>query len=198
MSTAWATEQLPGGFDLLPDRHSFDVLERDVMVRAVLTDAVDSRDVLVIELRGGAPLLVEARDDFGIAGLIRGQKLERDLTVELGVERSKNRPHAADADGFFDQERVDKVARHGQGGRCGNRGYRAGGPPACRAARSTMNRRRLVRSGHVTRIDSWFHFGTRSGGHCILTWCGRLGDQHRLALKSSGLVPWQHFLAVRS
>ena len=107
--------QAARGFDLLPDGHSFDVLEGDVMVRAVLTDAVDPRDVLVIELRGGAPLLVEARDDFGVAGLIGGQELERDLAVELGIECAKNRPHAADADGFFDQERVDKIARHRQG-----------------------------------------------------------------------------------
>ena len=74
-------------------------------------------------------------------------------------------------------------------------------PRVCRrgrAARSPVNRRRFGGSDHVGRIDPRFLFGTRSAGHGILAWCGRLGDQHRLALKSTGFVPWQHFHAVRS
>jgi hypothetical protein len=61
-----------------------------------------------------------------------------------------------------------------------------------------MNRRRVGGNELVARIDPRFLFGTRSGGHSILMWWGQLGDQHPLALKSFGPVPWQHFHAVRS
>ena len=59
-------------FDLLADGHAFDVFKGDVVVGAVLTDAVDPGDVFVIELGRRPPLLVETGDDFGVAGLIRG------------------------------------------------------------------------------------------------------------------------------
>ena len=55
------------------------------MIRPVLSDAEDPRDVLVIESGGRSPLLVEPRDDLGVIGLIRRQQLERDLTVKPGL-----------------------------------------------------------------------------------------------------------------
>ena len=61
-------------FDPLPDGYSFDVLKGDVVMRPVLTDAVHSGDVFVIELRGRPPLLIETRDDLGIVRLDREAK----------------------------------------------------------------------------------------------------------------------------
>ena len=84
--------QRAGCLDPLADRHALDVLEGDVVDRSVLADAVDPRDVLVVELGGGSPLLVEPADDLRVGGLIRRQQLERDLAVELGVERRKTAP----------------------------------------------------------------------------------------------------------
>ena len=163
----------------------------------VLPDAVDPRDILVIELRGRSPLLVEPRDDFGIGGLIGRQELERDLTVELGVEGAKDRPHPADADRFFDQEPVEHIARHRQ-----DRGVAtsAAGERRSilrRAARPAMHRRRARPDAHAAESASVRRCARRQGSGLIAGF-GRLGDRHRLVLNSSGFVPCRYFRARHS
>ena len=61
-----------------------------------------------------------------------------------------------------------------------------------------MHRRQVGRGNLFTEIDSRFLFGTRNGRDFSLRWCRRLGDQHRLAIKSLGLIPWQYFRVGRS
>ena len=102
-----------GRLDPLAEGHALDVLEGDVMERAVLADAEDAGDVLVVELGGRSAFLVESLDDLGVDGLVGREQLEGDLPVELGVQGAEDRPHAAGADGLLQQERADHLARAG-------------------------------------------------------------------------------------
>ena len=99
--------------DPLADRRPLDVLEGDVVILAVVADRVDPRDVLVVELGGGPPFLVEPLDDLDVAGLLGRQELQRDLAVEPGVMRAEDGPHPPDADRLLELERVDPLARPG-------------------------------------------------------------------------------------
>ena len=82
----------PGFFDAMADRHALDVLEGDVVDMSILSDAVDTRDILVIESRGRSPFLVEPTNDLLIGSLVGRQQFERDLAFEPGVERRKTAP----------------------------------------------------------------------------------------------------------
>ena len=64
----------------------------------VLAAEEDAGDVLVVELGGGAGLLVEAADVLGVAGHLRRQDLQGDDAVELRVAGPQHGGHAADAD----------------------------------------------------------------------------------------------------
>ena len=102
--------QRPVLVDPLADRDPLDVFEGDVVVRPVLADAVDPRDVLVVELGRGPALLVEPLDDLGVARLVRRQELQGDVPIELGVVRAEDGAHPADADRLLEQECPDHLA----------------------------------------------------------------------------------------
>ena len=101
----------------MADRHALDVLERDVVDMSILSDAVDTRDILMIESRGGSPFLVEPTNDFLIRSLIGRQQLESDVAFELGVEQlGETRTHTPGCfNRFFEQECVDQLAGNGAG-----------------------------------------------------------------------------------
>ena len=98
----------------------------------------------MIQPRGRSSFLVEPRNDFGIGGLIGGQELERNLTIELGVPSAIDRAHASHADDVFDHEAVEHVAGNRQGwGRLEGRGRRRRSL-SCGAAPSAVHGRRPV------------------------------------------------------
>ncbi len=63
----------------------------------VLAAEEDAGDVLVVELGRAARFLMEAADVFRIGGHVRGQNLQGDDAVELGVAGAQHRRHAAEA-----------------------------------------------------------------------------------------------------
>ena len=183
--------QGPGGVHPLSNGLALDVFEGDIMEDAIVADAEDARDVLVIELGGGAAFLVESLDDFRVRGLVGGEQLEGDLAVELGVEGAEDRPHPADADGLVEAERVDHLAGARQGHRGGARGSTGRLSPR-RAAGALEHGRGVVRISDLAR-----GLATRAGlgGVGDLGGASGLGAQHRLMLNGSGVFPWQHILA---
>ena len=80
----------------------------------VLAAEEDAGDVLVVELGGGAGLLVEAADVLRVGGHLRRQDLQGDEAVELRVAGPEHGRHAADAD------RLDQL----EVGQAGGRGCR--------------------------------------------------------------------------
>jgi hypothetical protein len=75
---------------------------RQDQLAPVLLEAVDGRDVGVVEGRQHLGLAPEAGQAFGVPGEIVGQDLQGDLAVELGVAGQVDLAHAAAADGAFE------------------------------------------------------------------------------------------------
>ena len=91
-------------------------------------EAVDRRDVRVIQRREGLRFTLEAREPIRVVRERLGQDLDRDVAIQLRVARPEDLPHApfADAgDNFVDTEtgtgsKRPKVARlYGRNGRAG-------------------------------------------------------------------------------
>ena len=61
-------------------------------------DAVDLRDVRMIERRERPGFAVESRDAVGVASDQLGKDFQRDVAAEPGVARAKHLPHAAFAE----------------------------------------------------------------------------------------------------
>ncbi len=79
------------------------VLDDHVRRAALELPHVDhARDVLALDLHGGARLAQEARDRVGAADGLRQQELERHLFVELKVVRGDDDAHPADAEHALD------------------------------------------------------------------------------------------------
>ena len=102
--------------DALTDRGPFDVFEGDEMIARVVADRVDAGDILVVELRRGAPFLIEPLDHLGVDGLPGRQELQRDHPFEAGVLGAIDRPHAPHADALDELEAIDPLAGLRQGG----------------------------------------------------------------------------------
>ena len=76
-----------------------------------LFEAVDVRDVRVIEGRQRLRFACEPRQPVGVAGERVGQDLQRDVAIELGIARAEHLAHPAGADAGDDF--VDAEARTG-------------------------------------------------------------------------------------
>ena len=156
-STASPDRQRAGRLHPLADRHALDVFEGDVMEHAVLADAEDPGDVLVVELGGRSALLVESLDDLGVDGLVGGEQLEGDLAVELGIQGTEDRPHPPDADGLLEPECADHLAGPRQRDRSRGRrpGRSAGACASCptpeHGRRSDPDPARRPRTRHSSR-----------------------------------------------
>ena len=61
-------------------------------------EAVDRRDVRMVQRREQLRLALEARESLGVAREERGQNLDRDVATELGVARPVDFAHAAGAE----------------------------------------------------------------------------------------------------
>ena len=158
--------------------------ERDVMNAAVLSDTVDSCNVLVVELRGGSSLLVEAADDLSVGSLIGWQKLERDVTLEFGIERPKHRSHPPCADRFLQPEVADEFAGNGKRDRSENLCR----PPApfSRTTRAPQHRQRWIRPDRVDAIHPRLVLAIPNGRLADIGFSARIGAQHRIMLNSLG------------
>ena len=72
-----------------------DQLHDDVRTGRILAVVVDGDDVRVAQRRGRLGLLAEPGREIGVAQVFRSQQLDRDVTAQLGVERSIDGRHAA-------------------------------------------------------------------------------------------------------
>src|SRR5262249_36916849 len=95
------------------DGDAFNVFERDEVMRSILADAVNPRNVFVVELGSRSSFLIEPLDDLRITGLVRRQQLESDMAIELHVQRFENGTRSTDADRFFEHERANDLAGAG-------------------------------------------------------------------------------------
>ncbi len=77
-----------------------------------LLDAVDLRDVRVIERRERLCLALEPRQPFRVAREDVRQHFERDIAIQAGVARAKDLAHATSADG------VEHLVRAEPGASC--------------------------------------------------------------------------------
>ena len=119
---------------------------------AVLADAVNPRDVLVVELGRRPALLVESQDDLGVARLVQRQKLESHIAIELSVVGAEDGSHAPHTNGFLEQKRPDHLARTRHRSRQGGRGQRRSfAAPGCSECESPSETRGMVRTSSLTR-----------------------------------------------
>ena len=86
--------------DQLIQRPARDVLHRDEADAAVRVGVVDGDDVGMIERRGGARFVDEARDAPGIRGRFGRQDLDRHRAVQVRVDRLVDDTHPAFAKFF--------------------------------------------------------------------------------------------------
>ena len=70
-------QRSPAAMNLLAQRHTVDVLQRDEVEAFGLADLVDVRDVGVVERGDGVRLLLEAAQPLPAPAELRGQELER-------------------------------------------------------------------------------------------------------------------------
>ena len=93
------------------ERFAFHQLHDDGANAAAGFDAVDLRDVRMIERRECFGLALEPRKAFGVGSKDLGQNLERDVTIEAAVAGAKHFAHAAGADLLRDLIRAESTAR---------------------------------------------------------------------------------------
>ncbi len=84
--------------DAIGERRSFDHLEHERRQMIGRLEAVDGRDVGMIERRQEIGFAREARQALGIAGEERRQNLERDVARQLAVAGAVDFAHPAGAD----------------------------------------------------------------------------------------------------
>ena len=84
--------------DALAQRLALEQLGDHERRAVVSAEIVDREDVRVVELAGGARLLLEATQPVGVLGEGRGQDLEGDLATDARVARAIHLAHAADAE----------------------------------------------------------------------------------------------------
>ncbi len=100
--------------DALRQIVAVDQLHHDGTHTATLFEAVDVRDVRVIDGRQRLRFAREPREPVGIAGERVGQDLQRDVAIELRIARTEHLAHPACADAGDDF--VDAEARAGSEG----------------------------------------------------------------------------------
>ena len=79
-------------------RFALDELHRNATRAIRFLEAVDLRDVAVVQRCEDARLALEAREAVGIGGDFDRKELQRDVAIELGVMRAIDLAHAACAD----------------------------------------------------------------------------------------------------
>jgi len=84
--------------DDLAQGAALEQLHRNEWRAVVLADFVDHGDVGVVQRRGCLGLALKAQPALGIRGQRGRQQLQRDVAVELGVQRFPHQSHAALAD----------------------------------------------------------------------------------------------------
>jgi hypothetical protein len=103
------------------------------MQALVFAAKVDAGNVLVVELGGGAGLLMKPQDVLRISGHVRWQNFQGHGAIELGIAGADHRSHAADPNRFDQLEmsqapaaQIDQESflgtRSGTIGRLGNNG----------------------------------------------------------------------------
>ena len=97
--------------DQLAQRAALDELHGDVAHAVVGADVEERDDVGVVERRGGARLLLEARATLGIGRDSGRQDLDRDLAPEPRVAGAEHLAHASRTDGSHDLIRTEPGAR---------------------------------------------------------------------------------------
>ena len=97
--------------DALRQVVALDQFHHDRTHAATFFEAVDVRDVRVIECRQRLRFACEPREPVGVAGERIGQYLQRDIAIELRIARTEYLAHPADADAGDDL--VDAEARAG-------------------------------------------------------------------------------------
>ena len=90
---------------------ALDELHHDRTHTATFFEAVDVRDVRVIDGRQRLRFACEPREPLGVAGERVGQDLQRDIAIELRIARTEYLAHPARADAGDDF--VDAEARTG-------------------------------------------------------------------------------------
>ena len=91
-------------------RFAFEQLRDDVGRAVVDADVVDGQDVRVIELPGGARLLLEAMQPARIRRERLGDQLDRDVAPETRIARAVDLAHAAGAEPADDLVGTDRGA----------------------------------------------------------------------------------------
>ena len=124
-----------------PYRDAFDVFKGDIVIGAVLANAVHPRDILVVEPGRRPSLLIKPLHDLRITRLIEGQELERHVPIKLRVVSPEDRTHAPGSDRLFEQEGADQDARQRQGRRRGAGVCHGLQPPRGAAGRAHYRRR---------------------------------------------------------
>ena len=93
--------------DALRQVLTLDELHHDRTHTATFLEAVDVRDVRVIDGRQCLRFAREPREPIGVAGERVGQDLQRDVAIELRIARAEDLAHSARADAgddFVDAE----------------------------------------------------------------------------------------------
>ena len=91
-------------------RVSVHELQREGMDPVALLEAVDARDVRVIEGREHPGFALETRDSLGVCGEHLGQDLQRHTALQPGILRQLDLAHAAGPDHVHDLVRADSSA----------------------------------------------------------------------------------------
>jgi hypothetical protein len=86
--------------DPIGQRRAVDELHDEAHGPVAARDAIDMRDVRVVECGQRLGFLLEARDAVGIVGERGGKHLDRDVALELGIARAIDLARAAGADRF--------------------------------------------------------------------------------------------------
>ena len=103
----WSTASRTGSGPLVSN-HAREIAALEVLHHHVRraglerADVDDARDVLALDLRRGARLAGEARDDLGVRRGLRQEELERDALAELEVHRRDDDAHPAAAEDALD------------------------------------------------------------------------------------------------
>ena len=76
---------------------AFEQFHDDVRCAVLRADIVNGQDVRMVERASGAGFALKAANALGVRGVLRRQKLQRDLALESRITRQINLAHPADA-----------------------------------------------------------------------------------------------------
>ena len=97
--------------DAIGERRSLDHLHGEEVRRLGLLEAIDGRDVGMVERRQHPRLTLEASQPFGVGADVLRQRLDRDVAPELDVARAIHHAHPSRTQGREDLVGSDAIAR---------------------------------------------------------------------------------------